>query len=50
VLVAARIGAATQKSTLADVWTQPVNQPRNGLTVRLSHVYEAPQFGSWRFM
>src|SRR5437879_2419985 len=44
VLVAASAGAEMQKSRLAMVWTHPVNQPRNGLTVRLSQVYEAPQF------
>ena len=44
----ATIGAEAQNSTLAASWTQPENQPMYGLSVRLTHEYEAPQLGSIR--
>ena len=48
VYAAATSGAAAQKSTLAASWIQPPIQPMCGLSVRLTHEYDAPQFGSWR--
>ena len=48
VYAAATSGAAAQKSTFAASWIQPEIQPMCGLSVRLTHEYDAPQFGSWR--
>ncbi len=42
-------GAAAQKRTFAASWIHPDTQPTYGLSVRLTHEYDAPQFGSCRF-